>query len=211
MPAESAFSNARLCVVGNVNRDIKTAPFVSGQYLFADGETSIPAVYETIGGGGAISAAVAAALGARCDFVGQVGDDRLGLQLAEALTRTGVRCHLRRAPGLATGTTVNLVFTNGARHFLSCHPNNRSLRFEDLDLSTLAASEHLYRADIWFSDAMLFGGNRQWLETARTTGLTTSLDVNWDPAWGQAQPAEIERRKAAVRDVPRDDFLPYGN
>ena len=52
----SLFKAARLCVAGNINRDIKTAPFPGKKSLFADGETSVKAIHETIGGGGANSA-----------------------------------------------------------------------------------------------------------------------------------------------------------
>ena len=38
---ESAFKSASLCVVGNINRDIKTAPMPSGDFLLRDGETSV--------------------------------------------------------------------------------------------------------------------------------------------------------------------------
>src|SRR5262245_18948336 len=127
---ESLLREAKLCVVGNVNRDIKTALIAPGDYLFSDGETSIGGISETIGGGGANSAAIAARLGANCSFVGQIGDDDTGRRLEQALTRAGVHCQLHRAPNLATGSTVNLVFETGQRHFLSCHPNNNALAFE---------------------------------------------------------------------------------
>jgi sugar/nucleoside kinase (ribokinase family) len=211
MAPASIFSGTSLCVVGNLNRDIKTAPFPEGDYLFQDGETGIGGISETIGGGGAISAAVAAALGAQTDFIGRIGDDALGARLEKTLVRAGVRCHLQRALHEATGTTINLVYQSGSRHFLSCHPNNRRLNFSDLDLSCLAAATHLYRADVWFSEAMLFGGNQQLLHAARTRGLTTSLDINWDPAWGQAPASEIARRKQAVREILPLVDLVHGN
>lgn len=211
MTDDSAFRRVALWVVGNLNRDLKTAPFAASPQLLADGETSIPAVIETIGGGGANSAAAASALGAACTFAGLVGDDPLGRRLEQSLARAGVRCHLGRRPGLATGTTINLVYTGGARHFLSCLPNNRALRFEDLNLAGLEHAEHLYRADLWFSEEMLFAGNRRLLETARRLGVPTSLDINWDPAWGHAAPAEIERRKAAVREILPLVDLVHGN
>ena len=68
------FKAARLCVAGNINRDLKTAPFLGNTFLFADGETSVDAIDETIGGGGANSAAIAARLGAKSIFLGQVGE-----------------------------------------------------------------------------------------------------------------------------------------
>jgi len=211
LPHESSFRNTRLCIVGNVNRDVKTAPFPSGDYLFQDGETSLASIHETIGGGGANSAATAAALGAHCDFIGQVGDDETGRRLEETLRRAGVNCHLHRDPGVATGTTVNLVYESGQRHFLSCHPNNYNLRIQNLNLSPLAHAHHLYRADIWFSEAMLFGGNQRLFEAARQSGVATSLDLNWDPAWRHSSPDVVERRKDAIRGLLPLVDLVHGN
>ena len=208
---ESIFRCVKLVVVGNINRDLKSAPIPPGDYLFRDGETTLAGVYETIGGGGANSAAIAARLGADVSFVGQVGDDALGRQLEQALTRHGIRCHLHKAANLATGSTLNLVFDTGQRHFLSCHPNNAALSFDTLDLSSLETARHLHRADIWFSNAMLFGGNEKLFQAARVADVATSIDLNWDPQWGHAGAEEIQRRKEAVRAVLPLVDLAHGN
>jgi sugar/nucleoside kinase (ribokinase family) len=208
---ESVFSGARLCVVGNINRDIKTSSLLPGDYLFRDGETSVAGLSETLGGGGANSAAIAAALGASSVFIGQVGADALGLRLERTLQAHRVSCRLTKVPGLSTGTTVNLVFEGGQRHFLSCHPNNTALRLENLDLEPLAEAEHLLRADIWFSDAMLYGGNERLFEAARAAGVATSIDLNWDPQWGRAPAEEVLRRKEAVRGVLPLVDVAHGN
>jgi len=208
---ESVFRGAKLCVVGNINRDIKTTPLRCGDYLFADGETAIDGVSETIGGGGANSAAIAAGLGAECSFIGQIGDDETGRRLEQALTRAGVRCHLGKDPNLVTGTTVNLVYDTGQRHFLSCHLNNAALTFESLDLRLLASADHLLRADLWFSEAMLFGGNEKLFRAAREAEVQVSIDLNWDPKWGHASAGEIERRKEAVRRLLPLVNLAHGN
>ena len=108
MPLDyNLFQDSDLCVVGSVCRDVKTAPLEPGEHLFQDGETSIGGVFETIGGGAANSAGIAAALGARARLAAVVGADELGTRLEQALSRVGVRCSFRRVPGLATGTTVN--------------------------------------------------------------------------------------------------------
>jgi hypothetical protein len=39
---EAIFKTAKLCVVGNINRDFKTAPLRAGSHLFEDGETAPP-------------------------------------------------------------------------------------------------------------------------------------------------------------------------
>lgn len=208
---DSVFRSAGLCVVGNVNRDVKTAPVTAGPHLLEDGEDGVAWIKETIGGGGANSAAAAASLGARVALLGKVGDDPLGGRLERTLARHGVTAHLRRDPGCATGTSLALAFDTGERHFLSCLPNNRSLAFEDLELEALAGYDHLYRADVWFSERMLYGGNRRLFEAARQRGMDVSLDLNWDPAWTSAPEEEVRRRKQAVREVLPLVTLAHGN
>ena len=125
----------------------------------------------------------------------------MGCRLKEVLSRQGVSVHVREDPALLTGTSVCLSFENGHRHFLSCLPNNEALTIEDLDLGALADYGHLYRADVWFSEPMLYGGNRTLFEAARAAGVDTSIDLNWDPQWNVGDEAEISRRKKAVRDL----------
>lgn len=211
MQCSKVFVGRRLFVVGNINRDIKIAPIKPGAYLLRDGETSTPSVVESIGGGGANSAVIAAHLGARAAFAGKVGRDALGRRLEEALAGWGVTPRLCKDARCRTGTSIALAFANGQRHFVSSLPNNEALRFEDLDLSVLKPGSHLLRADIWFSTPMLFGGNKRLLRRARETGLTVSIDLNWDPKWGVAPSAEIRRRKAAVRGILPLVDLAHGN
>lgn len=204
-------SSAPLCIVGNINRDVKVLGIADAAGILLDGETSVPRIVETIGGGGANSACAAAALGATVRFLGKVGDDLLAGQLQAALTRHGVQAHLRRDARHPTGTTVALGFDTGSRHFLSCLPNNRSLTFEDLDLSALDECTHLLRADVWFSDAMLESGNAKLFGEARRRGIVTSLDINFDPQWRSAAPAVVRRRKQLLRDVLPLVDLAHGN
>jgi fructokinase len=208
---ESLLSQGRLCVVGNVNRDIKTAPFPGGAHLLSDGETSIANISETIGGGGANSACAAAALGARVGFLGKIGDDALGGRLEATLRGCGVVPRLARDPRVATGTSINLIYEDGHRHFLSALPNNASLTLEDIDLDFLRGFDHLYRADVWFADAMLEGGNERLFRAARDAGLAVSLDINWDPLWGRASIEKIEARKRAIREILPLVNLAHGN
>jgi len=208
---EGFFRKSNICIVGNINRDIKVSPLSPGSHLFTDGETSVNSVTETVGGGGANSALAAAALGARVAFLGKVGADWLGDRLERTLTTHGVSAYLKKVPGCPTGTSVNLTFTSGQRHFLSSLPNNASLAFEDLDLSVLKGFGHLFRADIWFPEAMLYGGNKMLFQYARGAGMRISMDLNWDPQWHMGSPAEVERRKEAVRLVLPWVDLVHGN
>jgi 2-dehydro-3-deoxygluconokinase len=211
MPGDRVFAESSLCVVGNINRDIKTAPMPAGEHLFADGETSVASIAETIGGGGANSAFAAASLGARVAFLGKVGADSLGDRLERTLTNHGLATHLARTKNHPTGTSIALSFDTGHRHFISCLPANEALGFGDLDLDALGGYRHLLRADIWFSEAMLFEGNRTLFQTARELGIPVSIDLNWDPKWGRVPADEIRGRKQAVRDVLPLVNLAHGN
>jgi sugar/nucleoside kinase (ribokinase family) len=211
MPDDSVFASSSLCVVGNINRDVKTAPFGAGDALLTDGETSVDSIIETIGGGGANSAFAAGALGARVAFQGRVGADALGDRLERTLTRHGISAHLARDPAHASGTSIALTFDNGHRHFVSCLPANEALAFADLDLAALRDHGHLLRSDVWFSEPMLFEGNKPLFQFARDAGLTVSLDLNWDPHWGRAAAARIHSRKEAVRAALPWVSLAHGN
>ena len=208
---ETVFRDSRLCIVGSICRDVKPAPLAPGDHLFRDGETPADFIVETIGGGGANSALAAAGLGAEVRFAGKVGADSLGEQLEQSLLRRGVKSFIHRDPRVRTGSSVALSFNNGCRHFISSQPNNRALGFGDLDLSMLAGADHLLRADVWFSEPMLNGGNAQLLQAARNLGLATSLDLNWDPLWGSAGAARIAARKESVRQILPLVTLVHGN
>ena len=211
MPDETVFRGSKLCIVGSICRDVKTAPLAPGDHLFRDGETPTDFIIETIGGGGANSALFAAGLGAETRFAGKVGADSLGAQLEQALLRHGVRSFVRRDPQVRTGSSVALSFNTGNRHFISSQPNNYTLDFADLNLAMLDGADHLLRADVWFSEPMLNGGNARLLQAARDRGLATSLDLNWDPCWGSADAARIAARKEAVRRLLPLVTLVHGN
>lgn len=119
--------------------------------------------------------------------------------------------YLARDPRCATGTTVALGYASGQRHFLSCLPNNQTLGFEDLDLSALEGCRHLLRADVWFSQAMLEGGNRRLLLAAHSCGLATSLDINFDPQWSTGSKEAVASRKQQLREVLDLVDLAHGN
>ena len=208
----SPFTGASLCVVGNVNRDLRLGAIAPAERLFQDGETPTSSIHETIGGGGANSALAAAKLGANASFIGKIGDDSLGQRLDRTLAARGVQTRLARDSRVATGTSVNLVWTSGHRHFVSCLPNATSLTFGDLDLSMMKGQKHLLRADVWFSDQMLFGdGNRKLFEAAKNAGIVISLDVNADPWAHNADANALAERRSALRKVlPLVDVV-HGN
>ena len=202
-----------IAVVGNINADLKTSVLHASPALFADGETSVPEIYETIGGGGANIAVAAALLGARVHFCGCVGEDRLGNDLAQCLRRHGVTPHLCRR-GSSTGRSINLTWDNRHRHFLSSLPNNLLLTAADVDIPALALAgcRHLFRADVWFSTELLDGGNSRLFAQARALGIETSIDVNWDPEWTRDPQSAlaVSHREQLRRALPHVTWV-HGN
>jgi sugar/nucleoside kinase (ribokinase family) len=211
MTDPARFAGAPICIVGNINRDLKVQNVPESAALFEDGETSVPGIVETIGGGGANSACAAVALGGSVRFLGKVGADALGHRLMNAMESHGVRTFLARDPHCATGTTVALGFRKGQRHFLSCLPNNETFRYEDLDLSALDGCTHLLRADVWFSGPMLEGGNIRLFTEARRRGIAASLDLNFDPCWSTGSKDHIARRKKLLLETLGMVDLAHGN
>ena len=210
MNEKISFDGPPVCVVGNVNRDVKLYGVPASAGILRDGETTVGRVHETIGGGGANSACAAAALGGNARFVGKIGADPLGERLRRAMEKHGVRTYLARSQ-CETGTSVALGFETGQRHFLSSLPNNRSLTFEDLDLSALDGCAHLLRSDVWFSEAMLAEGNRRLMSEAHRRGLSTSLDINFDPCWSSDSGIAIARRKQQLQQVLPFIDVAHGN
>lgn len=211
MPNEPVFRGSRLCVVGNICRDVKIAPIAPTERLLQDGETPTDTIIETIGGGGANSALFAAALGADVCFAGKRGADALGERLKQALLARGVKPLVRQDAATPTGSSVVLSYTNGCRHFISRQPNNDSLSDSDIDPALFVKGGHFLRADVWFSQPLLDGGNARILRSAREQGMTISLDLNWDPCWNSAPEEVIRARKAAVRHVLPQVDLVHGN
>ena len=206
----ASFRGRRLCVVGNLNRDLRTAPLTPGCHLVEDGETSTRFIYETIGGGAANSAAFAARLGANVRLVAKVGDDELGRRLRRDVRRLGVRPFIAVDREQPTGTSMNLVYDTGRRHFVSALPSS-AITFDEIDPAALRGCEHVLRADVWFSEPMLFGGNERLLAAAKAAGADTSIDLNWDPAWGTLPVRRVAERKRAVRRVLPLVDLAHGN
>jgi sugar/nucleoside kinase (ribokinase family) len=193
-------------VVGNINLDIKTSLVPASPSMFTDGETSVEDIYESLGGGGANVAVAAACLGGSVHFYGCLGRDELGERLENALHTLGIAPHMSRVDA-PTGRSINLNWDNHHRHFVSSLANNRRMASDHIDLAELTGlgCGHLFRADVWFSEPMLDGGNEIVLKTAQTMGMETSIDINADPEWnGPTSESRLALRKAQIAGV-----LPY--
>lgn len=135
----------------------------------------------TLGSSSAIFASNLSSLGTKVSFVGKIGNDLFGhfckTQLREKEVNTSM---LIQSDTLQTGATVVLNFGED-RAMVTCQGAMKSLGITDITPEMLSTSRHLHFSSYFLQSAFKY--NLQSLfEMAKNLGLTTSLDVQWDPA-----------------------------
>ncbi len=135
----------------------------------------------TLGGSTTIAAAAYAYLGGSCDFCGLVGDDANGRLVASSLSEAGVGTGMLRSTREAkTGVTVNLV--RGSTRTQVTFPGTLSIVEEaDTVVRMLGAYSHIHISGAYGTPRFLPRVGET-LAAARSAGLTTSLDTQWDPS-----------------------------
>lgn len=167
-----------ILVAGEINPDL----ILSGDVepAFGQAEKLVESVTLTVGSSSVIFACGAARLGLRVAFVGKCGDDLFGRFMLEEMRRRGVDVsHVIVDPGLATGLTV--ILNRGEDRAMLTFPGAiRALRADEIPEGLLRQARHLHVASYFLQDA-LRPGLPDLFRQARTLGLTTSLDTNYDP------------------------------
>jgi sugar/nucleoside kinase (ribokinase family) len=179
MPPTDGSRDFDVLVVGDLNADL----ILSGDVTPAFGQVEklLDNVNLTIGSSAAIFACGAARLGLRTAFVGKVGDDTFGHFMIEALTARGID-----TSGVVIDSTIKtglsvILSRRTDRAILTYLGSIAALRFPEIDLTLLRRARHLHLGSFFLLDALrpdipkLFG-------TARSFGLSVSLDTNYDPA-----------------------------
>jgi sugar/nucleoside kinase (ribokinase family) len=172
-------SNVDVIVVGELNVDlildrIESFP-ETGKEKLAE-QMSL-----ALGSSSAIFASNLSSLGLKVSFVAKVGNDVFGRFCIDRLNEKAVDTRmLIQQDELATGATVILNF--GEDRAMITHPGAmQHLSLRDISREMLAAAKHLH-----FSSYYLQPGFRDQLDSlfkmAKEAGLTTSLDMQWDPA-----------------------------
>jgi sugar/nucleoside kinase (ribokinase family) len=176
-------SDFDLVVIGDCNPDL----VVSGadvQPEFGQAEKLVERATLTIGGSGAITACGAARLGLRVAFAGVVGDDVFGRFMVESLAERGVDVSACEVDdGVSTGVSV-ILDRAADRAILTVVGSSGALATGRVPNRTLTSARHVHVSSYFLLEG-LREGCRALLETARSSGATTSLDPNWDPsgAW----------------------------
>ncbi len=166
-------------VVGELNVDILLNQVhgfpVVGQEILADQMTL------TLGSSSAIFAANLASLGTGVSFCGIVGNDLFGTFIVEQLTDKGVdTSFVIKSGAYQTGLTMILNYDQDRANVTHCGAMEQ-LTISDVPLDKLAQFKHLHLSSFFLQkglqkDIILL------FKTAHELGLSTSLDIQWDPA-----------------------------
>ncbi len=171
-----------LLVLGDCNPDI----VLSGGHVdpvFGQVERLVGDAKLTVGGSGAITACGAAGLGLRTAFVGVVGDDLLGRFMVDALTAGGVDVSGTLVdPEHPTGLSVILLQPGGGDRAILTAPGTSALLSAEMVPSRLISSSRHIHVSSFFLQSALRPGLASLFGSARASGITTSIDPNWDPA-----------------------------
>lgn len=181
-----------LLVVGELNVDILLDQVngfpVVGQEILAD------KMLLTLGSSSAIFASNSSALGSSVAFCGKLGNDLFGKFIIQELQARNVDTRfVIESPGHQTGLTMilnydqdraNVTYGGAMNHF----------SINDIPLHALHRFRHLHVSS-YFLQRALQADITNLFVAAKAAGLSTSLDLQWDPAnqW----------------DFPGEECLPY--
>lgn len=133
-----------------------------------------------MGGSCSIFACQAAKLGLRVGILGRVGDDDFGRLVLRRLVESGVDVqHVKIDPDLKTGLGIALCQGND-RAILTCLGALNAIFPEEISDDLLRSARHLHHGS-YFLQTNLRPALPDIFARARSFGLTTSLDTNWDP------------------------------
>lgn len=185
-------------VMGDLNVDL----ILSGDVTPAYGQVEklLDDVTLTIGSSSAIFACGVAKLGLRTAFIGKVGADTFGRFLIESLAERGIdTTGIVIDPNIKTGMSV-MLSKRTDRAILTYLGSIAVFNLADIDMAIVKRARHLHMGSFFLLDA-LRADVPALFQTARASGLTVSLDTNYDPS---------EKWNSNLMDVLQhvDIFLP---
>lgn len=166
-------------VVGELNIDI----IMNGINRFPEigKEILADSLDVTLGSSSAIFASNLSSLGSRVSFLGKIGKDEFAITVLNSLQSKGVdTSNIIQSDTLKTGATLVLNFDQD-RAMVTYPGAMEDLRLKDISFENIATARHLH-----FSSIFLQPGIRNdvplLFKKAKSFGLTTSIDPQWDPA-----------------------------
>lgn len=134
----------------------------------------------TLGSSSAIFASNISTLGIKTAFLGKIGNDIFGELIIDSLAKKNVDTSMvQRSTSSKTGATIVLNFDNDRA--MVTHPGAmEDLLVSEIKGENLLNARHLHVSSI-FLQPNLKKDIVQLFQRAKNFGLTTSLDVQWDP------------------------------
>jgi sugar/nucleoside kinase (ribokinase family) len=168
-----------ILAAGEINPDLILSGNVTPE--FGQVEKLVDSALLTVGSSSAIFACGAARLGLKVAFIGVCGDDVFGRFMLEEMRTRGVDIsNVILLPNGHTGLSV--ILSRGEdRAILTLSGLASALKAQDVTDSLLHQARHLHIAS-YFLQTTLQSGLPDLFARARSIGLTTSLDTNWDPS-----------------------------
>jgi len=135
----------------------------------------------TLGSSSAIFASNLSILGSSVAFIGKIGNDSFASVVLDSLNSKGVdTSNIIQSSTLNTGATIVLNYDQD-RAMVTYPGAMEDLKLQDIDFNFLTTARHLH-----FSSIFLQPGICESLPIlfakAKSSGLTTSLDPQWDPS-----------------------------
>ena len=135
----------------------------------------------TLGSSTAIFAANTSSIGAKVGFVGMIGKDSFGRLVKDSLTEKGVSTEfIIETDKYATGVTVGLNYGE-ERAMVTYQGPMDVMTFADINPSVFELTKHIHLSSVFVQEG-LKNDLVKILKYAIEKGITTSLDVQWDPS-----------------------------
>jgi sugar/nucleoside kinase (ribokinase family) len=134
----------------------------------------------TLGSSSAIFASNLSSLGAKVAFVGKIGDDAFGNLVKESLESKKVNTDfLITSKNFNTGATIVLNYSED-RAMVTYQGAMEDLTINDIKEEIINSARHLHFSSYFLQPGMQ-SGLLKLFKIAKENGLTTSLDIQWDP------------------------------
>jgi sugar/nucleoside kinase (ribokinase family) len=201
---------SKILLVGDIVLDILPAPFpIDKNSILADGETFIPNVTFQRGGNGGNFAAVLKSVypDSEVIFYSRIGDDQHGAFLVQEMKQRHIITHFQR-DAIPTQITIAISYSDGERHFITSVGALQNITYSEIPLILFTDVQHFALRGVWFMENLL-PDCKKLLSYAYEKGLTTSLDVGFDPYWHLASNSEVLQKKASTRKRAFLTALPY--
>jgi sugar/nucleoside kinase (ribokinase family) len=134
----------------------------------------------TLGSSSAIFASNLSSLGAKVAFVGKIGNDAFGNLVKESLQTKKVNTDfIIVSEKLNTGATIVLNYLED-RAMVTYPGAMEELTINDIKEEVTKSAKHLHFSS-YFLQSGIQSGLLRLFKMAKENGLTTSLDIQWDP------------------------------